>query len=249
MEIKTNISLLRQLISSGLLNQYCYYLKLKHRFSNSLYYNFNINKVARVQGISHCCTKKKVNELMKRDWCYVEHGHLKFRTIKEICTIEKLNVKLLTSVTLDINKPLREIKLALQRIILDDNIRKQEFIIGIKRDLYNPTKLKAHKAAKRKADKLSSIPGEIAQPPMISVHGLATLFHCSPTTAQRIKKDFQRMRYFDFYKQIHCIASAITKTVYKKVFQPYFPKSVFYFKGCVYQSMPSLVVRVHDMVG
>jgi hypothetical protein len=246
MQINSNLALLRQLISHGLLNHYCYYLKLKHKYSNSLYYNFNINKIARVGGISHSCVKRKVNTLMQRGWCFTEHGHLKFRSISEICAIEKLTVKLFISISIDLTKPLKETKLALQRIILDDNIRKQEFIISIKQDLHNPTELKAHKAAKRKASKLSSIPGEIAQPPMISVHGLANLFHCSPTTAQRIKTDFRRLRYFDFYKQIHCIASAVTKAAYKKAFQPYFSKAVFYFKGCVYQSMPSLVVRVHE---
>jgi hypothetical protein len=240
-----SFALLKHLTDSAQLKQYAYFIRFKYQFSNSLYYKFNANKLARLNGITHKVSKKVIMNFLSRGWCRLEHGHLKFATLQQLCKIEKVESKTTIKISVDINDH-KQIKLMLQRVLLEDNLRKQEFICTIKRDLINPTNLKAHKSARKKAQRLDIQPGETANQPMISVYRLSQLFNCSKASAQRIKQQFQKLRWFEFLRQIHRIASGITKLAYKKSFQPYFDKSVFYFKGAVYQSMPCLVYRMQD---
>lgn len=243
-KITTNLPLLRHLIQKDLLGQYSYFLRFKYQFTNSLYYNFNINRISKIHGISHACTKRKLNFFLKAGWCFVEHNHLKFVSLKQLCLIEGVVSKCPNSIEIRTN--CKEIKRALQRIILEDDIRKQEFICRIKQDLNNPTNLKAYKAAKRKAARYNVLPGEIAEAPMISTQRMSTLFHCSNTTAINIKRDFIRYKWFGFLKQTEVLATGVSNFNFKKFWRPYYNNAVYLFKSVVYRSKPSLVYKMAE---
>lgn len=240
--MKITISLVKHLAKEQLLTDYWYYLKFKHRFAKSIYYNYTVNKVSRSNSISHNAAKRRLNTFLSRGWCYLQDGHLRFVDLWKLCEIEKVKATRDKGTEINLVK-LEKGKLQLQRLILEDNLRKQEYIINIKQNLINPTNLKAYKSARKKAKALN-VPGEPADAPMISVSGMASLYHCSKTTAQRIKSRFREFRWFDFIKQISILAVQVTKKAFKKYFSPYFDRSVFHFKGIVYRCTPSLLVRV-----
>lgn len=244
--MKITISLVKHLAKHELLTDYWYFLKFKHRFGKSIYYNYTVNKVSRLNSISHNLAKRRLNTLLSRGWCYLQDGNLRFVDLWKLCEIEK--VKATKYIKLEINLiKLETGKLQLQRLILEDNLRKQEYIIAIKQSLFNPTNLSSYKSARKKAKALDKdITGEIADAPMISVSGMASLYHCSKTTAQRIKERFREFRWFDFIKQISILAVQVTKKAFKKYFFPYFNKSVFHYKGIVFRSTASLLVRLES---
>jgi hypothetical protein len=242
-KMKVTVSLVKHLAQEHLLTDYWYFLKFKHCYGKSIYYNYTVNKVSRSNSISHNSAKRRLNTFLSRGWCYLQNGHLRFVNMWQLCEIEKVKAKRYINVEINLTK-LETGKLQLQRLLLEDNLRKQEYIIGIKQDLINPTNLKAYKSARRRAKVLGIQPGETADPPMISVNGMASLYHCSNTTAQRIKDRFRKFRWFDFVKQISILATQVTTKAFKKYFSPYFNKSVFHFKGIVFRSTPSRILRV-----
>jgi len=242
MTLKLNIKFIQHLTQNDLLGCFYYFIRLKYKYSNSLYYNFNINKIAKSSSISHSAMSRKINFFLSRGWCYIDRGHLKFVSISNLYKIEKLEVKTYNKVLINLQSKKQTI-LSFQRLLLEDNIRKQKFIIRKKQDLINPTNLKDYKSARKwAANQKTKISGEIADTISISVSGLANLFHCSNTTAQRIKEQFKKNNWFDFIRQIKPMAYQVTKKAFKKYFQPYFDRSVFYFKGIVYLSSPCQVI-------
>lgn len=233
-----SIVLLKHLTEHQLLKQYAYFIRFKYHFSNSLYYKFNANKLARLNGITHKVSKKVIMNFLSRGWCRLEHGHLKFVSLKELCEIEKVVSKTKIKITVNINDH-KQIKLMFQRLLLEDNLRKQEFMCKIKRDLLNPIRLKLQASAG-----ISEKTGETADQPMISVYRLAQLLNCSPTSAQKVKQAFQILKWFEFKRNIQCVASNVTKFAFAKAFRPYFDRSIFYFKGVVYKSGPCQVYKL-----
>jgi hypothetical protein len=239
----TNIALIRHLSFKGILTQYSYFLLFKYKYSNSLYYRFNINRVAKANRISHHCAQKRINGFLQRGWCYIEHGHLKFISLSALCKLEKVDAK--TTNLIQIGSTHKELKLSLQAILLDDHVRKQEYVRDLQRDLNNPTNLKSYKSAIRRAKRLGIQPGDNASELItMSVSRMASIYNCSLSAAHRIKRQFQKHRWFDFIKQTERLAENVTKFMFLKFFRPYFDKSVYLYKGIVYKMSASIIMRL-----
>lgn len=240
-KVRLNIKLLHYLVQNKLLNSYCYFLKFKYHFSNSLYYNYSLSSFREIHGHTRRTITKLVALFLKRGWCRMEGQHLRFISLSELCSVEGLNVKAFTKATINI-KNLRTAKLQLQRLLFEDSLRKQEYVMRRKSDLQNPKTLTAYKSACRW--QRQQLPGESSSMLVTTLHKMSKIYNCSITTANRIKQKFKDSRYYDFFRQFSKIASGVSKISYLRAFLAYKPGSLFYFKGTVYKSEPSRVVRL-----
>ena len=138
---------------------------------------------------------------------------------------------------------IKQIKLQLQKLLFEDNLRKQEYVMRMRNNLHNPKNLNAYKSALRwRRNQIQ--PGERSSNLTISLAGMSTLFRCSLTTANRIKQKFRDFGWYEFFKQFSVVAHNISQTGFEKGIKPYFNGSVFYRNGKVYRSEASMVYRL-----
>jgi hypothetical protein len=242
-QFKTNIALLKHLVATGKLTRYCYFVKFKAHFSNSLYYNYSAGNLAKIHGHGIRTVQNQVDFFLKHDWCWIDRGHLKFRSLTDIIRIEKLDARSFTKTNIDVTN-VRAARIQLLRLLFEDNLRKQEFIMRMKSNLHNPKDLKAHKSAVRWGRKQLS-PGVRSSSLTISLARMSSLFNCSLTTANRIKQKFKDAGWYEFFRQFSVLARNISTTAFNRGIRPQLGPSVFLRNSIVYRSEPSRVERLH----
>lgn len=238
--VRTNILLLQHLSSLGLLNKYAHFLQLKYKHSNSLYYNYSINNVKAANTQSRSTIAKLLTFFIKRGWCIEKGYHLAFISLEDMCLLEGLHAKSNTKINID-DKTTSAIKLQLLKLLFEDNLRKQEYVIKHKNNLLNPKTLRAHKAAKR-SERAGLNKGEHSNVLLTTLKSMAKIMHCSIPTAARIRRAFTRNKWYGFVTQYKKITCGITQYGYQRGLSPYI-KGTFLFKGNLYMYAPSIVIR------
>jgi hypothetical protein len=242
---KTNIALVRHLVASGKLTRYCYFVKFKAHFSNSLYYNYRAGNLAKIHGHGNRTTRQQIDFFLKHNWCWIDRGHLKFRSLTEIIQIEKLDARSFTKTNIDVTN-IKAAKLQLQKLLFEDHLRKQEYVIRQKNNLRDPKNLKDHKSALRWRRK-STTPGERSSHLCATLAGMSNLFNCSLTTANRIKQKFRSQGWYEFFKQFTIVARNVTIAAFNRGIRPQYGLSTFLRNGIAYRSEPSRVIRVQSL--
>lgn len=233
---------MQHLIAEDLLTDYCYFAIIKSKFKNSLYYNYTYTKLKQINGFSKNLLRRKIEKYIRFGWCTVVNGHLKFESVVVICQIESIKAVVYQNCEIETDN-VKDLKLSLQRMLFEDNLRKQEYVMKRRNDLTNPNTLADLKRAKRYFRKNEI--GESSVNLTTSNVTLARLFQCSPSSAARIKKLFVFREWYAFQRNFTVLGTGISQYAFQRGISPYIQKGVFYFKGGVYKSLPSSVIRLN----
>lgn len=63
-------------------NQLSFYYKLKTYYSNGCFYNYSVNKIAKLIGVSHATAKKNISKLIESNLISINNGNLCLKKIK-----------------------------------------------------------------------------------------------------------------------------------------------------------------------
>ena len=234
---------MQHLVAEGLLTDYCYFAIIKSKFKNSLYYNYTYTKLKQINGFSRNLLQRKIEKYLRNGWCTIVNNHLKFESVAVICQRESIKAVVYQNCEIATDN-VKDLKLSLQRMLFEDNLRKQEYVMKRRNDLTNPNTLADLKRAKRFFRKNEI--GESSATLITSNVTLARLFQCSLSAAARIKKLFLLREWYAFQRNFTVLGTGISQYAFSKGIAPYIQKGVFYFNGAVYKSLPSTVIRLND---
>ena len=197
--------------------------------------------MCKVVGHSRKTVQHHVSFFLKRGWCRIEHGHLKFISLEDLCSCEGLEYNSFIKTAAD-PADVKNIKLRLHQLLFEDNLRKQEYVMRMKDNLINPKNLSAYKTA-RAWQRTKANTGARSSSLTISIARLSTLFNCSKSTAARIKQKFKDLGWYEFIRQFSIVAINISDYSFMKGIKPYVIGS-FLKKNVAWRSEPSRVIRL-----
>lgn len=111
-----NISKLQQIGA----NKLSFYLKLKSFYRNGCFYNYSINKIAKLIGCSHATAKKNIQQLIDINLIEIHNGNLSLKKIKK----GKCNRKVFVSSKMS----LQQIKDKLLLLLIDRKNKQMNYV-------------------------------------------------------------------------------------------------------------------------